>query len=120
MTAITASKSYQKRGKVKPICRSRIKKGPSRYAAKDSHWRHDVFGRDIYRCQISLDYADDAYYIYGKQAHPELRYCIDNGISLTRSWHRWARDNPAAFMAWFKVARPTQWLQLENAKDQKR
>lgn len=96
--------------------RTSIKRKASRYAAKDSHWRHDVLARDDYRFAIDSTYADDAHHIASKGAWPALRHEVTNGISLSRARHRWAHDHPAAFKAWLQVARPEQWAEVEALK----
>ena len=56
---------------------------------KYKEWRTAVFTRDSFRCQICLKTGDNliAHHIKPWKNYPDLRYCIDNGITLCVPCH---------------------------------
>jgi hypothetical protein len=55
----------------------------------------------------------DAHHIFGKKAHPSLRYEMGNGIALCRPCHiRW-HATPVARRAWFAAKFPATWAALQ-------
>ena len=71
-------------GKVRNGCRDK-QNGESKYKI----WRTDVFERDNWICQCCLEKTSriHAHHIKHWATHPELRYDIDNGITLCPVCH---------------------------------
>jgi hypothetical protein len=87
------SRSYSKNGKMKyhwnwqggitPINKS------IRQSFQYKIWRNTVFERDSYQCQDCLEVGGilNAHHIKHFATHPELRFEIDNGLTLCKSCH---------------------------------
>ena len=65
-------------------------------AAKDrrsyayTNWRNQIWLRDNFKCKISNEECEgriEAHHILGYTAHPELRYVVNNGITLCHYHH---------------------------------
>lgn len=52
-------------------------------------WRNDVYKRDNWKCKINKDCSGrlEAHHILGYAEYPELRYDINNGITLCQAHH---------------------------------
>jgi hypothetical protein len=53
-------------------------------------WRLEVYKRDNYKCRIADNNCDgiiEAHHILGWVEHPELRYQVNNGITLCHAHH---------------------------------
>lgn len=61
------------------------------YNPENHSWRKSVYERDSYTCQITGQKGDGdlvAHHLFGYTAYPELRYIIDNGVTLLESIHK--------------------------------
>jgi hypothetical protein len=60
-----------------------------RHSIEGRLWRESVFARDGYTCQISNVKGCnlEAHHIQNFSSHPELRFAIDNGITLSKEVH---------------------------------
>jgi hypothetical protein len=74
-------------------------------AKLDALWRVLVKDRDEHRCQYNgcINPGTDAHHIFGR-GH-SVRWDLDNGITLCRSCHDYARDHKENFNA-------VMWLQM--------
>jgi hypothetical protein len=65
-------------------------------SSEENKWKNDVFERDDYICQ---DCGDDtggnlnAHHIKRRNQHPELRDCVENGITLCKTCHTERHSN---------------------------
>lgn len=99
---------------VRPRARSRKR---SRVEAGDRAWSHAVRWLAMGVCEWPGCFrpATDAHHVFGKKAHPSLRYALDNGVALCRTHHVAAHADPARFRAWFSKLFPATWLRLQEA-----
>lgn len=70
--------------------RSLIVGRQNRNNSEYKQWRMKVWSRDSFRCRISNEDCDgkiEAHHILGWADHPELRYQINNGITLCHAHH---------------------------------
>lgn len=52
------------------------------------HWRRSVFERDVFKCKVCKKGGRvEAHHIYRWADYPELRYQLNNGITLCKSCH---------------------------------
>lgn len=71
--------------------RSKLKKANEHrfdYAHKD--WSKRVKNRDKWKCKLANEFCSgklEAHHILGYSSHPELRYLINNGITLCHAHH---------------------------------
>ena len=83
--AIVGNKNPSWKGGVTPeVIRSRVSK-------KYEVWRKEVFSRDGYACKKCGDSSGgnlNAHHILGFSKYPELRFSIDNGITLCKNCHK--------------------------------
>lgn len=60
---------------------------------KDAQWSRSVKDRDGYRCQWpgcgKFDKHNDAHHIAPRSARPDLRYVVENGVTLDRFHHNY-------------------------------
>jgi hypothetical protein len=84
--------------------------------AKDREWSRVV----RFVAGPLCEYADctrpatDAHHIFGKKAHPLLRWTSVNGIGLCRPCHRAWHRFPKSRRAWFAAHYPGSWLALQT------
>lgn len=70
--------------------RSLLKKKQERNDPAYFEWRKKVWLRDNFKCKIANEYCDgriEAHHILGWSEYPELRYEINNGITLCHAHH---------------------------------
>ena len=70
--------------------RSLLKKTDRRNDSAYKEWRMNVYKRDIFKCKISNEDCNgriEAHHILGWTPYPELRYDINNGITLCHHHH---------------------------------
>ena len=70
-----------------------------------SNWRHQIKIRDNFKCR--MDNTDcsgrlEVHHILGYTEHPELRYIINNGITLCHFHHPRTRSEEANLSPYFK------------------
>ena len=90
-----ASSSWQKKnaGEKSPFWikdRSLVKYQEERNNPLNKQWRKEVWLRDKFTCRIADNNCDgriEAHHILGWSEHPELRYKINNGITLCHAHH---------------------------------
>lgn len=82
------------------VDRTQLKKSSeeSKYRNSPAHkdWSKSVKNRDGWKCRISNDNCSgrlEAHHILGWKDHPELRYQINNGISLCHAHHPRRRED---------------------------
>lgn len=86
--------------------RSKLKKSRSQaydYAYK--LWMREVKNRDGWKCKISNDDCSgrlEAHHILGWKSHPELRYEINNGITLCHLHHPRKRSEEERLSPYFQ------------------
>jgi len=69
------------------------------------NWRREVYKRDGYRCKINnCDCTGriEAHHILGWTNFPELRYNINNGITLCHFHHPFKRDDEKRLIPFFQ------------------
>ena len=77
-------------------------------------WRTAVFKRDHYTCKACFEEGKriHAHHIFGWKDHPELRYVVDNGITLCKKCHHEAHfGDIVIFPAVFPEKRPDALVQ---------
>lgn len=70
--------------------RSKLKKTDRRNDMAYQEWRKNVWFRDRFKCKISNNECNgriEAHHIFTWSEHPELRYEINNGITLCHAHH---------------------------------
>lgn len=70
--------------------RTLIKKQEERNNPNDKQWKYAVYKRDNFRCKIANPDCNgriEAHHILGWSLYPELRYEINNGITLCHAHH---------------------------------
>jgi hypothetical protein len=68
-------------------------------------WRRGVKNRDNWKCKINNQYCKgrlEAHHILPWKDHPELRYDINNGITLCHAHHPRKKDEVAKLSPFFK------------------
>lgn len=68
-------------------------------------WRNQVFKRDSFKCKINNKdcYGRlEAHHILGFKDHPELRYEVNNGITLCHAHHPHKREEEAKLSPFFQ------------------
>lgn len=73
------------------------------YAYQD--WRKQVWTRDNWKCRIADENCGgrmEAHHILGWKSHPELRYQINNGITLCHSHHPHKREDEEKLSSYFQ------------------
>jgi len=86
-----------------------------RWAKKDKE--SGIFKRTIGNCERCLTRRElDNQHIIGR-VNKHLRYKEDNLIKLCRECHNWQRENPEAFLNWFKIVYANRWKFIEEEKN---
>lgn len=68
-------------------------------------WRRQVCNRDDWKCRINNEDCKgrlEAHHIFGWKSHPELRYEVNNGITLCHFHHPRKRKDEVRFSHYFK------------------
>ena len=96
ISALSAETINKLKGKVawnKIIDRTKLKRytgNNERRSPAYREWRLEVYKRDNYKCRIADNNCDgiiEAHHILGWVEHPELRYQVNNGITLCHAHH---------------------------------
>ena len=85
--------------------RSLIKHQKERNNPEYKQWRYKVFKRDRHICKINNQYCRGkikAHHILGWSAYPELRYNINNGITLCQAHHPRKRAEEKRLIPFFQ------------------
>ena len=93
-------KWIQDRSKLK-----RFSKQGDRRCYAYSDWRKNVWKRDEFKCKINNKDCSgklEAHHILGFKEHPELRYDINNGITLCHAHHPRKRAEEAKLSPFFQ------------------
>lgn len=67
-----------------------VERTDSRLTREYKQWRYDVYCRDNFTCQLCGDDRGgnlNAHHIYSYAKHPDLRLCLDNGITICLRCH---------------------------------
>ena len=75
--------------------RTKLKKQDDRRSSAVHEWRKSVYGRDKFKCKFSNEDCEgriEAHHILNWEDFPELRYNIDNGITLCHFHHPRGRE----------------------------
>lgn len=70
--------------------RSALKRQDERIGNRHKQWSRSVKNRDGWKCRISNENCEgrmEAHHILGWSEHPELRYELNNGITLCHAHH---------------------------------
>lgn len=60
-----------------------------KYGEQYKNWHREILERDDGMCQISLEYGEmEVHHLYSWNSHPDLRFDIDNGITISKKLHR--------------------------------
>ena len=85
--------------------RSMLKQKQQRNDSAYFAWRREVWLRDNFTCKIANPDCSgriEAHHILGWKSHPELRYKINNGITLCHAHHPRKRDEEAKLSPYFQ------------------
>ena len=84
--------------------RSKLVKRQERNDSAYGDWRLQVYKRDNYKCKIDKDCSGRiiAHHILGWSAYPELRYEVNNGITLCQAHHPLKRAEEKRMVLVFK------------------
>ena len=82
------------------------------YTSKCIEWRNKVFERDNYKCKIcNINGRLEAHHILSWIDYPELRYDINNGITLCHAHHPRKRAEEKRLVPIFKeLVSVSMWL----------
>jgi hypothetical protein len=86
--------------------RSELVKRQERNDSAYFAWRREVWARDNFKCKIANEDCGgrlEAHHILGWSSHPELRYQINNGITLCHAHHPRKRDDEIKMVPIFKT-----------------
>lgn len=75
------------------------------YDTQYKYWMLEVKKRDNWKCKIANQDCKgklEAHHILGWKSHPELRYQLNNGITLCHAHHPRKRDEEAKLSPYFK------------------
>jgi hypothetical protein len=84
---------------------SRVIQGSDRSSYIYADWRKQVFTRDGYKCKIQNEDCCgkiEAHHILGWKSHPELRYVVQNGITLCHAHHPRKRKEETKMSPYFQ------------------
>jgi hypothetical protein len=87
------------------IDRSKVKRQENRNNPEYKQWRHKVYIRDGFKCRIAnkdCEKNHEVHHILAWRDYPELRYEINNGITLCRAHHPRKRDDEAKSVTYFQ------------------
>src|SRR3990167_202877 len=91
------------------VDRTQLKKSPedSRYRNSPAHkeWSRNVKNRDGWKCRIADNNCNGklvAHHILSWSKFPELRYQVNNGITLCQAHHPLKRDEEAKLSPYFQ------------------
>lgn len=85
--------------------RSKLKKKELRNDSAYRAWRDDVWKRDNRKCRIADNSCNgriEAHHILGWKDYPELRYQLNNGITLCHAHHPRKRSEEAKLSPYFQ------------------
>jgi hypothetical protein len=69
-------------------------------------WRMNVWRRDNFKCKIANTDCSgriEAHHILGWSSHPELRYAVNNGITLCQAHHPHKKEEEAKLSPYFQT-----------------
>jgi len=75
--------------------RKPMKRTSSKYAGvavHDNRWKRECLHRDYGKCKICGGTAIEVHHILGKQAYPQYRHILENGVSVCRVCHCWIHN----------------------------
>lgn len=84
--------------------RTQIKKQEDRNNPNDKQWKYAVYKRDNFKCKISDENCKgrmEAHHILSWREHPELRFNINNGITLCHFHHPRVRKEEKRLSPYF-------------------
>lgn len=85
--------------------RSLIKRQTERNNPEYKQWRHDIWKRDNFKCRMANEKCSgkiEAHHILGWTTYPELRYEINNGITLCHAHHPRKRAEESRLSPFFQ------------------
>lgn len=85
--------------------RSKLVKKQKRNDSAYFSWRREVFKRDSYKCKMSSINCSgklEAHHILGWSLYPELRYNINNGITLCHVHHPRKKEDEKKLSPYFQ------------------
>jgi hypothetical protein len=85
--------------------RSKLSKQEERNDSSYKEWRKNVWLRDDFKCRISDENCKgriEAHHILSYKDHPELRYQINNGITLCHAHHPRKRSEEVKLSPYFQ------------------
>lgn len=86
--------------------RSKLKRYEDRRNDSDyKSWRSQVYARDGWKCRIGNSDCEghiEAHHILGWKEHPELRYDVNNGITLCHTHHPIKKSKVLEMSIYFK------------------
>jgi len=85
--------------------RSLLKKREQRNDSAYIAWRREVWLRDNFTCKIANPDCNgriEAHHILGWKSYPELRYQVNNGITLCHAHHPRKREDEAKLSPYFQ------------------
>lgn len=105
-----------KRGK-RPNRRVHVKRMSMRRGQQlieDAEWSASVRAAHNHECWACTSPGLDAHHIFGKKAHPRLRYDIENGVALCRTHHQRWHATPVWWRKLFSRVFPLRWDRLQK------
>lgn len=85
--------------------RAQLAKNQERNNMAYKEWRKEVKARDGWKCKMSTNECSgklEVHHILGWSLHPELRYQINNGITLCHAHHPKKRKEEAELSPYFQ------------------
>lgn len=85
--------------------RTKLKKSDEKRTSAYNYWRKQVWERDKFKCKISNEDCKgrlEAHHILPWRDYPELRYEINNGITLCHVHHPRKRTDEAKLSPYFQ------------------